>query len=162
MQPEPRPVLVVRNYKALFPWGFMALWMLFLALFTHVMFRDMGAPRDPGSPFLPLILGLFWIVGLGTSLYVFSHPLVRLEVFPDGHIRVTRRWPHRRDEWQGTDVVLRLKEDKDSEGDPYFEAQALLPGPLEIGFHEGSHRPDVEAALESVRAALARPRSTTA
>jgi hypothetical protein len=145
---------VIRNNAALFPWLLMAAWMLGLSLVTWVAFRDVLAGGPVTFRWMPLILAVFWLAGIGFSILVLR--LKRLRVtFAGGRVEIIRRSPLRATRWEGStrDVLdVRLDETTDSDGDPYFKCVLAIPGPERIVIAEGHDRATIEAVRDRVNA----------
>jgi hypothetical protein len=132
--------LVFRNYKAAFLWGFMAVFMTFVALMTWVLFRDLSASKSHGF-WQAVIMGVFWIAGLGFSVFAASRPCVTVTVQP-GTVRIVHQFPFsrkQRDVMYGELEGAKVGESRDSEGDPYFYARTRLKDGSRIDLF-GSHR----------------------
>lgn len=159
MSPGPQaPPLVIRNDAALFQWGFTAAWLLGLALITYVAFRDVLAGGPVTFRYMPLILAAFWAGGIGFACLAFRRKRIRLEI-GGGRVRLVRRGPVAASTWEGppSDVLaVRLEEDTDSDGDPYFRCVLTIPGPETLIVAEGGRRAEVEARLDEVLQALGR------
>jgi len=142
---------VFRNNAALVAWVFMAVWMLMLGCFTYIFVRDGGQPAWSG-----LVLGLFWLFGLGGCSWAFSQPRVRVEVSPRGVLtREIFPWWAREAGFAAAQVsVPDVIEEKDSDGDPYFKCILKLPGNRNLTVAESGHRPNVDATHARLRAAL--------
>lgn len=146
MIPDDRTVRILSNRIAGFAWGFMAIWVAMLALFTYLFLRDGGFHQ-----FNPLIetgiMGLFWMFGLAGLGHAASKPLVFLDATPEG-LTVTQRFPTRR----VVDIVPAhqipepvVLHDRDDDGDPYFICELALAGAPPVVIAEGHALEDVEA-----------------
>jgi hypothetical protein len=145
---------VVRNNAALFPWLFVATWMLGLSVITWVAFRDALAAGPVTFRWMPLILAVFWLAGIGFSVWALRQKRLRV-TFAAGRVEIVTRGPFRSTRWQGSirDVIdAKLQEDTDSDGDPYFRCVLTIPGPQTLVIAEGHQRQTVEAVVDRVKA----------
>ena len=152
--PAPNAPYVLRNNAALFPWIFMAVWMLGLSVMTWVAFRDVLAGGPVTFRWMPLILAVFWLAGFGFSAWALRQKRFRV-TFAGGRVEIVRRGPFRSTRWEGStrDVIdARLEEDTDSDGDPYFRCTLTIPGPERIAIAEGRDRAAIEAVRDRVNA----------
>ena len=149
------PQSVFRNNLAIFGWGFMGIWMAMLCLMTWLFFRDGGFHQ-----FDPLIetsiMLLFWFFGLAGSAELFVVPRVRVTV-KDGEVTVREDliWRGKTQRMVVASVAPpRIRDGKDSEGDPYFQGQITLPDGRHVTFAESHDRSRVEDACARLEAAL--------
>jgi hypothetical protein len=145
----------LRNDAPVFAWVFMAIWWVGLLAFTWVFFRDSPPPGQPAI-YGHLLLAFFWISGAGCAAWAFRQRRVRLEVAPDGTVRIAETGPlgRRRQTLSRADVqFLRIEETKDGDGDPYYECW-LLAGGRQVKVAEGHRRAAVEAKAAELREAL--------
>ena len=143
-----------RNDKAVFLWGFMAVWLAMLVAMTYVAVRDGGIP---GSRWGVPVLALFWLFGIGAARWAATFSRVRVTLTADG-VLVRERFPFHAIEkrYRSRDLAApRIDESKDSDGDPYFSCVLALPGGRRVAVAESGHRPEVEAALDALNASLA-------
>jgi hypothetical protein len=68
-----------RNRIALFLRGFAAVWLCMLAAMTYVLVRH-GAPEGSSKPMVVLVMALFWIAGIGLSVFVSGKPCFYIDV----------------------------------------------------------------------------------
>ncbi|HJU40630.1 MAG TPA: hypothetical protein VJ724_13750, partial [Tahibacter sp.] len=109
-----------RNDKAVFLWGFTAVWFAMLVAFTYIAVRDGGIPQTGvwGWP----VLALFWLAGFGLARWASTLPRVHVALTPDGVI-VRERFPFSTNEkrYLARDLAApRIDDGKDSDGDPYY------------------------------------------
>src|SRR5262249_56892771 len=88
---EPPPV-VFRNNQAVAVWVFMVIWLGVLGCFTYIFARDGGFPDV--SMFGPLLLGLFWLYGIGFAAWAFMRPRIAVSVAAGG-VLAREIWPWR-------------------------------------------------------------------
>ena len=144
-----------RNDKAVFLWGFMAVWLAMLAVMTYVAVRDGGFPQIGGWTWA--VLALFWLTGIAAARWAATFARVRVTLTAGGVV-VRERFPFSTMEkrYRSRDLAApHIDERKDSDGDPYFVCELELPGGRRVAVAEGSHRPDVEAALDKLKESLA-------
>jgi len=143
--------VVFRNYLAIFLWVFMAIWMGMLTLFTWLAIRDGGIP-DMHPTSASVLLGVFWLAGIGFTTALLQLPCYRL-VVELGSAEALRFTPlHRQIERHRANQLkpLPLVVGTDSDGDPYFQAQVETPTGLRLTIAESSDRSAVEAALTKI------------
>jgi len=147
---------VFRNYKAVAAWIFMAVWMAGLGCFTYLAIRDGGMPGW-GPHGTSVLLGLFWLFGIGGCAYCFGMPCIRLRVTTAiVEAREGRPWHTETHRCAPADVtVLAVVETKDDEGDPYFRCDIELPGGKRVAVTESHARAEVEATRARLLKALA-------
>lgn len=151
-----KPDLLIRNRIALFGWGFMAVWLLVLGVFTWLMARDGPHPSQPAWAQLGA-LALFWLIGLPGAGYVFSLPSTALRVTADGAVSLTRRTPFVREveTWPaGGIAVVEVRAGTDGEGDPYWRTMIVATDGRERMILEGRAPEEQEALASKLRAAL--------
>jgi hypothetical protein len=150
------PAFEIRNRVAAFGWGFMALWLGMLALFTFIMGRDGPHPSQPAL-LQQGLLAAFWVVGLAVAAHLLAKPVTSLSVDAGGTARLARRTPLRREveTWPpGAIAAVDVREGKDDEGAPYWRTVLLARDGGEHVIREG-HDPDDQRALAArLRAAL--------
>jgi hypothetical protein len=147
--------LTVHHRTPLVLWAFAAVWCGGVLLGTYVLWRD--GPPDGATPLAAwAVLMLFWLTGIGLGTHAFSQPTVALRIEPDGRAEIVRRWPlaRRVARLPASALSLRLQEDVDSDGDPYFRlrlhAGLHLEAPVSVA--EGG-REHCEAMRERLRLA---------
>jgi hypothetical protein len=148
-------MMVFRNYKAAFLWGFMAIFMSLVALMTWVLFRDLSKSQSHGV-WQSVIMGVFWIAGLGFSAFAASQPCVKV-VVAHGFVRIVHRYPFSRLEHElpyDRAKPAQIVESRDSEGDPYFSARAGMVDGLPIDLFESHSRGKCEAVCVEYNAAV--------
>ncbi len=103
----------------------MAFWWAMLLIFTYLYVTE-GAPPDLAF-WMPFILSLFYVFGLGSLSWALSHPVVSLNIIGT-QVKIKLRYLFR------TQVfffltkeieVTPVREDKDSDGDPYFKLEII-------------------------------------
>jgi hypothetical protein len=147
--------LIFRNYKAAFLWGFMAVFMTFVALMTLVLFRDLSASKSHGF-WQAVIMGVFWIAGLGFSMFAAGRPCVTVVVQP-GTVRIVHRYPFRckqHDVSYGELTSAQVVESRDSEGDPYFYARTRLKDGSRVDLSESHSREKCETVCATFNDAV--------
>jgi hypothetical protein len=151
-----KPDLLIRNRIALFGWGFMAVWLLMLGLFTWLMARDGPHPSQPAW-LQQGALALFWLVGLPAAAHVFSLPCTALRVTSGGAASLTRRTPFGREveTWPpGGIAAVEVRAGTDDEGDPCWRTMIVGADGAARMIREG-RAPEEQVALASrLRAAL--------
>lgn len=99
----------------------------------------------------------FWIGGyLGVGHFV-RRPCTWVRVTPEGEVLLTRAWPFRvrRDRIPRAAIAtVAVREDVDSEGDPYFRTRLVLATGEEITVQEGHRRPRQDAVAAALRGAI--------
>jgi len=118
----------------------MAVFMTFVALMTWVSFRDLSASKSHGF-WQAVIMGVFWIAGLGFSAFAAGRPCMIVTVQP-GTVRIVHQYPFsrkQRDVSYGELERAQVVESRDSEGDPYFYARTRLKDGSNVDLFE-SHR----------------------
>ena len=109
--------LVVRNIVPRVYQAFVLLWVGVLMLVT----RAAWASAPPGAKHLwPWILLLFWAVGLFALHWAFGIECARLTIEGSRRARLVYGPPFRRRSIELSQMMLRIEDAKDSEGDPYF------------------------------------------
>jgi hypothetical protein len=119
--------------------------------------------RDGPHPSQPVwlqhgALALFWLVGLPAAGYLLSRPVTRVRVAPDGTAVLRRRTPFGREEEHfpaGIIIGVEVREEKDSDGDPYWRTVLVSADGRERVVREGHHAPDQHALAVRLRGALA-------
>ncbi len=145
---------VVKNNAALFPWLFMVTWMVGISVITWVAFRDALAGAPVTFRWMPLILAVFWLAGIGFSVWALRQKRLRV-TFAAGRVEIVTRGPFRSMRWQGSirDVIdAKLQEDTDSDGDPYFRCVLTMLGLQPLVIAEGHQRRTVEAIVDRIAA----------
>lgn len=148
--------VVFRNHKALFLWGFAAVFMTFVGLMTWVLIRD-GAPAGYSLPFMVAVFAVFWLAGLALVGYVAQAPCIEVRARSHADIVIRWRYPLRRVErrlLRRDATPARMVEGKDSDGDPYFHAQIDLPDGTTVDLWEGHDRDHAEAVCARYNQAL--------
>jgi hypothetical protein len=116
----------MHNRKAAFLWGFMAIWFGMLSMFVYLyvtkpLFGEQGQ-------WMPIGLGLFFIFGIGGMKWAFGHPIVSLRL-ADGRAQIRELYAFRVESTTclADEIsVLPIREDKDSDGDPYFKLEITV------------------------------------
>lgn len=141
---------VFRNRKAAFLWGFMAVWLGMLIVFTGLFLRD-GVPAGQSLPLFVGVLAVFWIGGLGAAAHVLTQPLIEVRVVATGEVQVRRRYPWRvveRRYPRGAPRRATLVEGRDSDNDPYFRARLDLPEGDHVDLWEGHDREQAQTEVD--------------
>jgi hypothetical protein len=156
----------IRNNIALFGWGMSTVFLVFCGLFTYLVFLD-GAGNiqinPPGNTnvyppwFVQLILGTFWLTGIGVAFYLLRKPCVHVAAQPDGTVIITRRYPFSKNRRTIPTSMLhaaKVQESTDSEGDPYFECLLTLTDGSIVTIAEGSVREQCDLACARFNSAI--------
>jgi hypothetical protein len=156
----------IRNNIALFGWGMSTVFLVFCGLFTYLVFRD-GAGNIQINPpcntnvyapwFIQLILGTFWLTGIGVAFHLWHKPCVNVAVQPDGSVIITQRYPfstERRTIHASMLHAAEVRESTDSEGDPYFECLLTLTDGSTFTIAEGSVRKQCDVACALINTAI--------
>jgi hypothetical protein len=143
-----RPHAPITNHSAAFGWGFMAIWLGMLALFTGLFVRE-GGFHQFSRDIEIAILSVFWLGGLAGVVQVLSNPLIRVERIGDDLI-VTERWPlssrrHRLP--AGTPPPATVAAERDSDGDTYYACRLILPDGRAVYIFQSPVRAEAEHAL---------------
>ncbi|BDG72226.1 hypothetical protein [Roseomonas fluvialis] len=150
------PAFEIRNRMAAVGWGFMAVWLGMVGLFTFIMGRDGPHPSQPALLQQGVLAG-FWIVGLTVAGHVMSKPCTSLSVATDGTATLVRRTPLRREveTWPpGAITAIEVRAGKDDEGDPYWHTMLVAADGAEHMIREGRDPDDQRAMAARLRAAL--------
>ncbi len=140
--------MVFANRIAAFLWGFALVWLLMLILFTRLLVRD-GPPDGTTFEFMWAIIALFWIGGIALASYALDKPCYFVSVEPDGQVKFTWQYPHRRVRSRIATAQLsppHVVETEDDEGNPYFVARLDLPDGRAFRLAEGHDRARCEQA----------------
>ena len=156
------PRTIAINRMPIVGWVFALAWLGMLLLFTMLHVRSGGSGQmDPAIE--RLILGAFWIVGLGIGAHLLHKPVVVLES-RGARLRVVhRRLWGRRIAWEddaATAPAVSVAHVKDSEGDPYFQVELAAPSLPPFVIFEGHDLPSAEAARDRINAAIDNARRT--
>jgi hypothetical protein len=143
-----------------------AVFLVFCGLITYIVLRD-GAGNiqinPPGNTnvyaplFIQLILGAFWLTGIGAAFHLWSKPCVNVAVKPEGTVVITRRYPFSKDLRTISTSMLhaaKVQESTDSEGDPYFECLLTLTDGSAVTIAEGSVRKQCDLACARFNEAI--------
>lgn len=149
-------VILFQNRRAVFLWGFAALWLGLLAAMTWVTVRD--GPPDGYSVHATLVVGaFFWLFGLGLLVFIADKPCYRLSIRTDGRAELHWRYPFhvkRRTVAVEQLTPAEVVETRDDEGDPYFLARVRsLDGDI-IRIAESAARQECEQACDKLNAIL--------
>ncbi len=150
-------IVIFRNYKAVFGWGFTAIFVLLVVAMTYVFLRD-GPPDGYSQPLVAALLALFWLFALAAFGYAASRPCVTVSVSSTGDVRVIRRYLFRRAEHifpRAEIEPARIVESRDDDGEPYFYARAKLSDAQPVDLFEGHDRESCKAICERFNSALA-------
>ena len=133
----------------------MAVFMTFVALMTWVLFRDLSASKSHGF-WQAVIMGVFWIAGLGFSAFAAGRPCVSVTVQP-GSVRVIHQFPfsrQQRDVTYGELASAQVMDSRDSEGDPYFHARTRLKDGACVDLFESHSREKCETVCAKFNEAV--------
>lgn len=148
--------ILFQNRRAVFLWGFAAVWLGFLAAMTWVTVRD--GPPDGYSVHAALVVGaFFWLFGLGLLSFIADKPCYRLSIRTDGQVELRWRYPfHSRRKTLSLDRLMpaEVVEIRDSEGDPYFLARVRSHEGDVIHIAESPVRQECEQACDRLNARL--------
>ncbi|MDP2228872.1 MAG: hypothetical protein Q8J78_15500 [Moraxellaceae bacterium] len=150
------PVLVLRNNKAMFLWGFAVVFTTMLALMTHVLVRD-GAPKGYSPLFMTGVFLFFWCGALGLASWAMESCCTAVRVTADGNVHVLWRYPLRREQrWLDRQAVpaAAVFASTDDEGDPYFYARLTLGDGTIINLAEWHDREACEEICARFNAAV--------
>ena len=146
---------ILRNRIAFFGWGFMAMWMAMISAFTWWFFQSRSIP---GHSFELTVLFLIggWLFGTAGSAFFFNRPVTSVHVHGD-RVTLLERWPLRSSTqtFSVTDAArVVLRDEKDSEGDPYYVWYLLTPDGREVRIKEAHLRDIAARARANLLAAL--------
>ena len=133
----------------------MAVFMTFVALMTWVLFRDLSASKSHGF-WQAVIMGVFWIAGLGFSVFAASRPCVTVTV-QSGTVRIVHQFPFsrkQRDVMYGELESAKVVESRDSEGDPYFYARTRRKDGSRVDLFESHSREKCETVCATFNDAV--------
>ncbi len=151
-----RAAPLVANRRAGILWAFSAVWLGMLGLVTVAILRD-GPPEGYPPELIRALLGLFWIGGLCLVALCAHMPMFLATATPEGRLRLTWRYPHRRrrQEHEAAELALPPVEARtDSDGETQYRAVLLLPDGSEFVLAEGRSREACAAARHRVAAAI--------
>jgi hypothetical protein len=156
----------IRNNVAAFGGVFSLCFLCACSAFTYILIRDGLAHIQIFPPdfqdyypawFIPLVLVIFWLAGLGLANYLAKIPCVHLEVLPDRSVSIVKRYPFRKEanifkaaELSPAEVV----EATDSDGDPYFYLQLRASNGITLNVVEGHDRKSCEEVGSRFNAAI--------
>ncbi len=138
------------------------LWLLTFGFFAAIILLTWTLKRKGTEWGYPIWLQYaallaFWIGGyLGVGHFV-RRPCTWLRVAADGEVLLTRAWPFRiRRERipRAAIATVAVREEQDSEGDPYFRTRLVLATGEEITVQEGHRRPRQDAVAAALRGAI--------
>lgn len=147
---------IVANNVPVFGWAFMSIWMATLCAMSWLALRD-GVPGHSPA-FGALVFGVFWLFGVAGCIYFLSAPWVRVVETAQG-LGVEERWLFKRRFTLLTAAHarrLRIVDEKDSDGDPYFRCEITLADNRRVALKERHNRAIVEAAQRRLVDALQR------
>src|SRR5687768_3377234 len=94
------------NNNARFGWGFALFFLLCCIAFTYILIRD-GSSHIQISPpsipayypvwFMPLVMCVFWIAGLGLTNYMMQLPCITVEIKQNKIIKIEKRYPFKKE-----------------------------------------------------------------
>lgn len=137
-----KSLLVLRNRMPAFVWGFAATWIALLVVMTAELVID-GPPLGYSFPVMAVVLGVFWIAGLGLLAYACSKPCTFVTVDAGATVTFTKRYPHKRERNSfavGEISAAEVSESTDDEGDPYFFARVTSSDGESFDIAEGHDR----------------------
>jgi hypothetical protein len=156
----------IRNNIAMFGWSISTIFLVFCGFFTYILLRD-GAGNIQINPpcnttvydplFIQLLMGGFWLAGIGVAINMWDKPCVHVEVRPDGMVVITRRYPFRKDRRIIPSSMLHAAEVRkttDSEGDTYFECLLTSTDGTTFTIAEGSVREQCDRTCERFKTAI--------
>ena len=153
---------LMKNNAALVGWVFIAVWMALLCAMSVMLLRT-GKIEGLSTSAALAVMALFWAVGLYACNYFFRVPLITIWL-DDGHLIVRERWVKNSREIalpvqsvEGRDPqAVEFREEKDSDGNPYYAAILKLPDGREIRIKEGHTKAFVEEARQQMLEAIAK------
>lgn len=132
----------LRNEVACFAWGLVGVWWTGLRVATWLVLRN-GPPGGLSAAWSALLLGFFWLGGIGVARWAWRKPRIAAAVQPGGTVLVTQAFPLRRDRLRlaAADIAaVTVEETTDSDGDPYFRARLFLRDGRRFAAQEGHRR----------------------
>ena len=142
------------NGSPWFLWGFMAVWMAGLGLFTYLVIRA-GPPGGQSWWVVGPLLAAGWLGSLGATRWAASQRALLVDVDALGGLDITwyslfgrqrRRVEARQVRPAGVVAT------KDGDGDPYFVCRVTLGDGTELDLSEGHDRPTIEREAERFNA----------
>jgi len=155
--PEP-DTEVFLNRVAAVPWAVAACFAGAVALQSARVALD-GAPAGWTMPVMLALLAGFWLVTAGMLVWAARSAFVTVEVGALGPVRVSRRYPLRRESLEVPRAAVgaaALETDDGSDGGYYYRASFALPDGKQVVLVEGQQRSDCLAACARFNAALGR------
>jgi hypothetical protein len=161
-----KATMKLRNNIAAFGWGICFLFLAMCSAFTYILFRDGSSsiqiypPDNPGfypSWFMPVVLAVFWVFGLGFASYFTKKPCVQVEVSPNKSVSIIKRFPFRKEAqiFQASELsTAQVVEEEDGDGDPYFTVAVTHVGGNSIVIAEGHVRQACEEMASRFNAAI--------
>jgi hypothetical protein len=149
-------MVTFRNHKALFLWAFMAIYIGLVAAMSYMLIRQ-GPPQGSSVVSTITIMTVFWIGGIGGTIFVSNRPCVILKVEPNFTVHILHRYPFRRCQRvvDNQEIELaRVVETLDSNGDRYFIGRASLIDGTSIDFIESHHSESCEEVCKSFNQAV--------
>jgi hypothetical protein len=147
-------VLIARNCKAAFIWGFSCFFLAGVGAMTLVLLRDGVPPGYP--PALSIaIAAVFWLGALGLAGFASSQSCTRVSLGPGSSVTFVRRYPFKVSAHTVTVAELptaSVVQSVDSDGSRYFYARTVLPDGTEFDLFEGHDRPGCERVVERFEA----------
>jgi hypothetical protein len=155
-----------RNNIALFGWVFSTVFLIFCGLMTYIVLRDGAGNIQFNLPestnfYAPwavyLIMGIFWLSGIGIAVHLWRIPCTHVEVRTDGMVVVTQRYLFNKDRRNVPSSMLhtaKVRETTDGEGDPYFECLLILTDGTTFTIAEGSVRKQCDVACALINTAI--------
>jgi len=147
-------LLVSRNCKAAFIWGFTCFFLTGVGAMTFVLERD-GAPPGYAPALSYAIAAAFWIGALGLAAFASTRSCTHVRLDPGSSVVFVQRYPFRASEHTLPTAELpaaSVVSSEDSEGDPYFYARTILPDGTEFDLFEGHDRAGCEQIVERYEA----------
>ena len=155
-QDSPTAPAHFKRHDALALWLFAAVWLAMLTAFTYIVIRDGQIPQL-GYWGIPA-MAAFWFCGIGLAGHAAKLPCITFIVGRDA-VEIRERFPFysRRKRYAAAQVsVDHIAEEKDSDGDRYFNFSILIDGGRKLEPSQSILRTEVEADRLRFLAALGR------
>jgi len=138
--------VIFRNRVAYALWGFAVVVLAFVTTMTGATM--MGYRGEPDSPVLIAgVLILFWFGAIGLLAFAAAQSATTVEVEVGGGLRVTHRFPFRKESRHVAMVDIQdvaIVEGVDDEGNPYFFATMRLRDGSDVDLVESHNRQKCE------------------
>ncbi len=145
------------NRNALALWGFAAIWLAMLVMFTLLVVRD-GPPEGYSLSFTAAVLSVFWLGGFALVSAVVGKACFSVVISPE-QVTFSSRYPHKRTRTivpTGRVGRAEVVEARDSDGDACFYARLRLPDGTDFDLSEGYSRGYCEATCREFSRAIER------